>query len=81
MQTEYKETCFNLLRRRLSYAKIVQTEYKETCFNLLRCRLFYAKIVQKSEIFDICCHYCIKKLGSKGPTYIESYKKNTHHAQ
>lgn len=59
----------------LIVAKIVQTERKETCFDLPKCSLSYAKIVQKNETSVICYHYHIKKVGPKGPTSIESYKK------
>ncbi len=45
MQTACNETCFKLLRCRLSYAKIMQTACNEACFKLLRCSLSYAKIM------------------------------------
>ena len=45
MKAERNKACFELLRRRLSYAKTVPAERNKACFRLLRRRLSYAKIV------------------------------------
>ena len=49
-RAEDRESLLSVLRRSLSFAKIVQAEHKENLFALLRRSLSSAKIVQNFDL-------------------------------